>query len=630
MNGIEILFLIIIGAPVVGSAAGYLTQSKSPWPHIAGAAVSLAGVLWMMYSFAGSSGIHLRLTGFPENSFLLHATVEMAWVSLVVALVAMAIFIYAKGYMAHEKGKTWFWCAISLFLAAMQLLVFAGDWFLLITGWEIMGFASFLLIATWHERAESRKGAMNAFLQTRFADLGLYVGAFIVILQYESTAIPWDGDQTISLFASMGLLLAAMGKSAQLPFQSWLAGAMAGPTPVSALLHSATMVGAGALLLIKLYPVFPETALFYIAIIGSITILFTGFSALLSKDIKKMLAASTSSQYGFMFLALGLGFPGAAFAHWLAHAFMKSSLFLGAGVFQHTYGGTSYSTIKGTGKHLKIVYASFALAGISLAGIPPMVGYWSKDALLAASFMSQELFFMGVVLAGAFFTAAYIAKALHRLWVGQAEKKSYGQKLFLLSGITVLSLIIIGGGFFLEEVVTLAGYEFPKDKVSKFIGLVVAVLGLISGWFYSESWMPTKLKSMANDHYAIAGGYEALIAKPLLALASRTYTFDRWMLSGITWLGSTILAFSSGAYWSDRNIRTGMMMTANATMRISAWSKFLDQYLLKGVNFIGKIVKKGGAHGRMWQSGLVHRELAITTISLLILLFILTFSFFTL
>ncbi|AVR46546.1 hypothetical protein C7S20_15445 [Christiangramia fulva] len=600
----DVLLIAIILFPFLAAVAGYAFRSEKAWPHLAGAGSSLLATMYLVFQIGKKKEFIFDYGGLNQDPFKLLANSETGLLSMVVALVGFGIFIYAKGYMHEEKGKKWFWPAISLFLAAMQLLVLTGDWFMFITAWEVMGFASFLLIGTWHEEKKARRGAVKAFLQTRVGDIGLYLGVFLIIGQYGGLAIPFEGEEKISLFVSLCLLFAVIGKSAQVPLQSWLPAAMAGPTPVSALLHSATMVGAGAFLLIRIFPLFPETALNYIAITGSITIVLTGLTAIATSDIKKMLAASTSSQFGFMLLAVGLGYPGAALGHWLAHAFMKSSLFLEAGVFQHAYGGTGYKKMRGGGKKFKYVFIAFVIGGISLAGIPPLIGYFSKDGILASSFKSSDVFYIIIALIGAFFTGAYIAKAIYRLWNGNTKGKTLHKKLWLLAGVTILIAVVLAGGFVLEQLIKTAGYEFPKDKISKILGLSVAFLGIITGWFYKDSWLPDTVREGIRANYKIAGGYQKLIALPILKLADLTYSLDKMLLKLIWKIG-------------------------NISINYSRINGHFDDELLQSVETVGKGIKHAGGTGKKWQSGLVHKELAITIGVLLVLLFILTASIFT-
>jgi len=594
----------------------------------AGGSLLTALLLWIKL---GENGIaRLEVMRYGEFRSFLFADFTSALLVTVVGLVSFLIFVYAKGYMRYETGKAWFWPAMSLFLMAMQLLVLAGDWFLFITGWEIMGLASFLLIGTWHHKKEARQGATKAFMLTRFSDIGLYAGAFLVIITFGDLAIPGIGEMKVSLAAALWLLLAVMGKSAQVPFQDWLSGAMAGPTPVSALLHSATMVGAGALLLIRIFPVLPEQGLEIIAIIGAVTIIFTGITAISSRDIKQMLAASTSSQFGFMLLAVGTGFPGAALAHWLAHAFMKSSLFLGAGIFQHAKGDTLYEKIKGTGKHLKITFFGFAIAGLALAGIPPLIGFYSKDAVLAASFKDGSGFYMIAVLLGVIFTAMYIAKALNRLWNGKTQKPENKGLTLLHAGLLGLVLIVLAGGFFLEKLVYSGEYTIPKDSLSKYLGLGLALLGLLLGWMYNEKWLPQRAKEIINENYPISGGYQKLVVQPVLWLASITYNFDQKISAFVQNLGHAGLLFSKKNEMLDKWVGRATLSIGRSWVIFSGVHKIFDDNMLKWVENIGHGVQKTGARGRKWQSGMVHKELAISVVALLILIFILTASIFTL
>lgn len=626
----NLILISIIIFPFIATLAGYVFRKGKAWPHLLGAGGSflLALLLWIKPGENETTRIDVMQYG--EFSSFLFADYTAALLATVVGMVSFFIFVYAAGYMRHEKGKSWFWPAMSLFLMAMQLLVLAGDWFLFITGWEIMGLASFLLIATWHDKKEARQGATKAFMITRFCDIGLYAGAFLVIITYGDLAIPVDGGTKVSLVTTLWLLLAVMGKSAQVPFQDWLSGAMAGPTPVSALLHSATMVGAGALLLIRVFPILPEQGLEIIAIIGALTIILTGITAITSRDIKQMLAASTSSQFGFMFLAVGTGFPGAALAHWLAHAYMKSSLFLGAGVFQHVKGDTSYEKIKGSGKHLKIIFGGFAVAGLALAGIPPLIGFYSKDAILAASFNGGNGFYMIAALLGVLFTGMYMAKAFNRLWQGNAEKPEAKDLSLLRTGLWGLVLIILAGGFFLEKIVHSGGFSIPKDSLSEYLGLGLAIAGLLLGWIYKEKWLPQRIKGLINENYPVFGGYQKLVVRPVLWLAAATYQFDQKILAFVQNIGRGGLAFSRLNYVLDGWVEQATLGIGQSGLNFSEANKIFDDKILKFIENIGQWTRKTGARGRKWQTGMVHQELVISVVVLLILIFIFTAIIFTL
>lgn len=618
------LLLLIILAPFAASLLTYLTGKKPGWVSIFVAGLSLAGAIGLLFTINADTTT-LSYAGLPGRPFLLYANAAASTLSLVVAITAFSIFIYAPQYMHDEKGKRWFWAGMSLFLSGMQLLVFAGDWVLFITAWEIMGISSYLLIATWHEKPEAQQGAMKAFMLTRFTDMGLYLGIFVIAISTNSLQIAHTTATAIGTTGGVFLLIAVMGKSAQVPFQSWLSGAMAGPTPVSALLHSATMVAAGALLLFRVYPLLNNEVLFITGIVGGITILLTGITAIASRDVKQMLAASTSSQLGFMLLAIGAGSPGAAFAHWVAHAFMKSSLFLGAGIFQHEFDSTAFSDTSSAGKKLKASFTGFAIAAVGLSGIPPLIGYWSKDGILAAGNQSPHstLFFL-IAVVGALFTALYMGKSVSRLWHSKADNKPIAEPKQMLSGLFVLVVLVVAGGIFLQHLVTFSGYEIPSDTLSKIAGIAAAIVGLVAGWYLKESLFDGKVWNTIRDNYSIAGGYATLVAAPVLKLAGICYQFDRTLLSFVEKTGKTVLNFSHLAQSIDDTVDWMTNLIGKAGLQLSNGSKaFEENGVETSVYAIASSVKQSGKWGKKLQSGLVHKELVITVAGLLVLIFVL-------
>lgn len=621
----QILLLIIILAPFTVSLLTYMLRIRNGWLPIIAASLSLAASLLLLFSGNKNLSANYFYPGLPNQPFQLHVTNSALVLTTVISLVALSIFIYSPQYMRKENGKTWFWAGITLFLSAMQLLVFAGDWVLFIAAWELMGFASFLLIATWHEKPEAQQGSVKAFMLTRFTDMGLYLGIFVIVLTSGNTQVHHVTATQISTLGGIFFLLAVMGKSAQVPFQSWLSGAMAGPTPVSALLHSATMVAAGAVLLFRIYPLLNENVLFVTGVVGGITILFTGFTAIASRDVKQLLAASTSSQLGFMLLAIGAGSPGAAFAHWIAHAFMKSSLFLDAGIFQHEYNSTSFQDIEGTGKNRKATMLAFFIAAIALSGIPPLFGYWSKDGILAAtSKSSHTALFFSIAIAGAFLTAVYMGKAVKRLWQGAHKYEERLEPKQMLTAIFILIAFVVAGGFFLEYVVTFAGYELPSDILSKIVGIVTAVAGLAAGWLLKESWFNGKVWSTVRDNFSIAGGYQNLVVKPTLAFAGYVYKLELQILQFIQKTGTAFLQIAHAVFNTDKLLNKLMNGMGTAGVALSNGTKsFEEKGVEAGVYGVSATVKESGRWGRKLQSGLVHKELVITVAGMLVLIFIL-------
>lgn len=621
----QILLLTIILAPFTASLLTYLFKVKTGWMAIFAAALSLAASLFLVFTNNNNSVAEYYFPGFPNQPFHLYANASALVLSPIVSVIGFSIFIYSLEYMKEEKGKTWFWAGISLFLSGMQLLLFAGDWVLFVTAWEIMGFASFLLIGTWHEEPEAQQGAVKAFMLTRFTDTGLYAGVFVIVLTTGGINMVRETGQQISTIGGIFLLVAVMGKSAQLPFQSWLSGAMAGPTPVSALLHSATMVAAGAILLFRTYPMLNPDVLFLTGLVGGITILFTGLTAITSRDVKQLLAASTSSQLGFMFLAVGSGNPGAAFAHWIAHAFMKSSLFLGAGTFQHVYHSTAFKDLNGAGKKLKATFTGFAIAGIGLSGIPPLIGYWSKDGILAATTQSPySTLFFSIAVAGAFFTAVYMGKAISQLWQGQENTSVNPELKQMLVGLFILIAFVVAGGFFLEPLVKFAGYEIPSDMISKLAGITAAVSGLAAGWFLKERWFEGKVWNIIRENYIVAGGYQKLVAEPVLNLARLFYKVELFLLKLVEQTGIAFLTIAKSAFSMDNVLNRITDKVGNAGLQVSNASEMFEEKGVEaGVYGIASSIKESGRWGRKLQSGLVHKELVITVAGLLVLIFVL-------
>lgn len=369
MNFITVAIL----APLSAAALIMLLRRAPVALALLGTVIGLLASLRLLANAFDGITSELFLPGLPHMPLHLIATPLTALLSTMVAVISSLVLVYAAGYMKQDAEKLRFFATMLLFVSAMQTLVLAGDWILLLAAWELIGLSSYLLIGFWYRRPGVRAAATRAFLVTRSADLGLYIAVFILIANTGSSdiAATLNTGGNVAVVAGLLLLVAAMGKSAQTPLHDWLQRAMAGPTPVSALLHSATLVAAGAILLIRTAPMLPADTLPVIGIVGGITTVVTGLIALGEHDLKRLLAASTSSQYGLMLMAVGVGVPLAALLHLIAHSAIKSSLFLGAGVFQHSRKSTELNKLAGAGRDRPRLFFGFALAALALAGIPP-------------------------------------------------------------------------------------------------------------------------------------------------------------------------------------------------------------------------------------------------------------------
>ncbi len=351
---------------------------------------------------------------------------------VVVSGVSFLVQVYGIGYMHGDDGYTRYFAYMALFTASMLGLVTARSVIQLFVFWELVGISSYLLIGFWMNRPSAAAAAKKAFLMTRFGDFGFLLG----ILYLYSVDPSWLDIQemyhaitagmmavSVASWIALGFLLGAIGKSAQFPFHSWLPDAMEGPTSVSALIHSATMVTAGVFLVARFFPLFENSdIMFLVTVVGAITAVFAATMALVADDIKRVLAYSTVSQLGYMMFALGVGAYGAAVFHLFTHAFFKACLFLAAGSVHHAGGTFNMRYLGGLKDHMKITYWSMVIASLSLAGIIPLSGFWSKDEILAHAFHGETpiaLFALAMGLLAALMTAFYMFRAVIMTFHGE-------------------------------------------------------------------------------------------------------------------------------------------------------------------------------------------------------------------
>ncbi|MEC3917591.1 NADH-quinone oxidoreductase subunit L [Nocardia sp. CDC160] len=357
--------------------------------------------------------------------------------ALLITGVGSLIHIYSVGYMAHDPGRRRFFAYLNLFLAAMLTLVLAGNYLVLYLGWEGVGLASYLLIGFWYHKPSAATAAKKAFIVNRVGDMGLAIALMVMFATFGSvdfgTVFGAAGKAGTGTLTAIGLLLllGACGKSAQVPLQSWLGDAMEGPTPVSALIHAATMVTAGVYLIARSNPIFDLApgARAAVMAVGAVTLLFGAIIGCAKDDIKKALAASTMSQIGYMILAAGLGPVGyaAAIMHLLTHGFFKAGLFLGAGSIMHAMDDeVDMRRYGGLRKLLPVTYVTFGLGYLAILGVPPFAGFWSKDRIIEAAFTHGG--FGGIVtgiaaLCGAGITAFYMTRVMIFTFFGERRWK---------------------------------------------------------------------------------------------------------------------------------------------------------------------------------------------------------------
>ena len=447
---------------------------------------------------------------------------------LLVTFVGTLIHLYSVAYMAHDVARRRFFAYLNLFIAAMLILVLADSYLLLFVGWEGVGLASYLLIGFWNHRPEYAAAAKKAFVANRVGDIGLLVAMGLLFSQLGSldfnsvSAGIESGVVSTGMLTAIGLmlLLAACGKSAQFPLQSWLGDAMAGPTPVSALIHAATMVTAGVYLIVRSAPVFEgaPTAQLVVTIIGAITLVLGAIIGCAKDDIKKALAASTMSQIGYMILAAGLGPIGYAFAifHLVTHGFFKAGMFLGAGSVMHGMDDTTDMRHFGALRtSMTITWATFGLGWLAILGVPPFSGFWSKDKIIESAFVVPEAggewraWVFGIVaLIGAGITAFYMSRMFFMTFHGKArwtDQKDLASEelplrhphespwlmtvpmIILAIGSLGLGFVLqLGGGFttWLEPVTGHVAHHEPvlPVLVIQIATLVAVAIGLLLAW----------------------------------------------------------------------------------------------------------------------------------------------------
>ncbi len=488
-SGMTSLAWLLVALPLLGAAVlllgGRRTDGFGPAlaTGLSWASFALGALIFIvMLGRSGgerAQGLHL-FSWVPAGSFQVEAgmlvdPLSMAFV-LLVTFVGSLILVYSLGYMAHDPEKRRFFAFLNLFVAAMLLLVLADSYLLLYVGWEGVGLASYLLIGFWNHVPANASAANKAFVANRVGDFGVTVAIMLMFATFGT--VSFSGVNAAVAGASGGaltaiglmLLLGACGKSAQFPLQSWLGDAMAGPTPVSALIHAATMVTAGVYLVVRSHVIFEAspTAQTFVVIVGAITLVFGAIVGSAKDDIKKALAASTMSQIGYMMLAAGLGPVGYAFAifHLLNHGFFKAGMFLGAGSVMHGMDDQvdmrRFGNLSGA---MKVTWITFGMGWLAILGVPPFSGFFSKDAIIEAAFIGggwRPWVFGFAALIGAGVTSFYMSRLFFMTFHGKKRWPKEAQPHESPRTMTIPMVILAFG--------------------SAFLGLILGPTGAIQSW----------------------------------------------------------------------------------------------------------------------------------------------------
>jgi NADH-quinone oxidoreductase subunit L len=604
---LEYLWIVPL-LPLLGSAINGLLGAKWPNKYITITAISSTGLSFLcaleaVREFLDSGQVLFRkefFTWITAGNFRAGFDLQMDQLAVVMVLVVTGvgwlIHIYATGYMAHEGGYYRFFSYLNLFMFFMLILVLAANYALLFVGWEGVGLSSYLLIGFWFLKKSAADAGKKAFIVNRIGDFGFMLGMFLLFRTFgtldfqtlfaKTGSWPAEGMGQFGTFTIVCLLLfmGATGKSAQLPLYVWLPDAMEGPTPVSALIHAATMVTAGVYVVARSHILFTHapTAMLVVAIVGCATAFFAATIGLVQTDIKKVLAYSTVSQLGYMFLACGVGAFTAGIFHLMTHAFFKALLFLAAGSVIHAIGGEQdMNKMGGLGKKIRWTYATMLTATLAIAGIPMFAGFFSKDAILFATYQSEAggrvLYAFGLLTA--LLTAFYMFRLIFLTFSGKPrydEKKVHVHESpwSMLGPLVVLAILSVIGGW-----LALPTFFQGPDYFANFLGPVfgaheslgaateaathqlelilagVAVTAALIGWGVAY-WLyikkPSKADSLAKsmkpayttllNKYYVDELYALLVVRPLLWLSTNVF----WKAADVAGIDGTVNGIAHG------------------------------------------------------------------------------------
>ena len=592
-------------------------------------------------------------------------------VLFVVAFISTLVQIYSLEYLRGDRRYTHFFAALTLFSGGMLAMVLADNMMLLLLGWEIMGLCSFMLIGHWWEEDVNSKAALKAFFTVRVGDVGLLVGISMLyfaandwtrenldvsgfsIRGISAWALSGEPNSTVIMIAAVALFIACIGKSGQFPLHTWLPDAMAGPTPVSSLLHSSTMVVAGVYLVARLYPVFfvgldiPGGGGNLIVIIGGITIVISAALAFVQNDIKRVLAYSTVSQLGYMMLGLGAGAWMPAVFHIFTHAFFKACLFLGAGSISHSASHHSFDMKRDMGglrKVMPITFATWIISTLALCGVFPFSGFFSKDEIIDNVGHNGYGLFMIIALIGAFMTAAYMTRATYLTFFGKPRGASAGHTdhsahdahdahdshdahassgphesgLLITVPLIILSVLALSSGFlnatpFGESWERMKLWVEPRHSAfapelhhapfmwsKALMSLAIVFLGIAVSWVLSFRLFTKRdprLVGLTQRVKILGVGHKFLVNKYYL-----DYFYEKIIVRNIAG------PIASAAYWINQNILDGIIhKIASSSRLISGWVyRNIDQRVVDGaVNNSASFTKSVGTAAQPSQSGKV-------------------------
>jgi len=627
---------LIPAAPLLAAGAGALLPKRRRRSG-AGLAVGAVGVSFLLSCAAfwatlhgGRATSHFRWFDFGATSAQLGWMLDPlgAIMAVMVALVSLLIFIYSLGYMAGDGNFTRFFCFMSLFAAAMLGMVLANSLLLFFICWELVGLASYLLIGFWFQKPAAAAAARKAFITTRIGDLGFLVG-MLALYSKTGTLLFYDGGGgcleqgviggvAVSTAIALLIFCGAIGKSGQLPLHVWLPDAMEGPTPVSALIHAATMVAAGVFLVARVYPLMTPQALQVVTWVGALTAVFAAAIAVAQNDIKRILAYSTVSQLGYMMMGLGAGGVAVGMFHLTTHAFFKALLFLGAGSVIHgCHDEQDIRKMGGLRKRMPVTFAAYAAGMMALCGVPLFFsGFWSKDAILGAAdhwSASRGPFYLGLF--GAFLTAFYMTRQVCAVFfgkpaTGEAERARESAPV-MTAPLLILAVLAVAAGFFgtpawpwfqryLEG--GRAGFDLSRLLDGRALTVMLLSTALVAagitwgGWIYGRAGRGTDPFEKARP--------------ALFACLRRKFFVDEFYAATVVRLTA---AFAMFCDWLDRVVLDGAVRAVSwLAVALARLNRSVDESVVNGGFDAGtEAVRGSGAWVSRFQNGQAQRYLRV-------------------
>ncbi|MEO8276935.1 MAG: NADH-quinone oxidoreductase subunit L [Thermoanaerobaculia bacterium] len=645
MSALDYLWLIpalpLAGAAVNGLLVKNRQKALATAIGVGAPGLSLAVALACLVEFLARPGhAAFELLLYPWTAGALQIDIAFlldplsAVMLFVVTFVGFLIHVYSVGYMAHEEGYRRYFAYLNLFMCAMLLLVLGDNYLVMFVGWEGVGLCSYLLIGFYFDQDFPPRAGRKAFIVNRIGDFAFLVGLFAIFAQFgtlsykgvntailanvAATQAPYAFGLSLAGFIALCLFVGAMGKSAQIPLYVWLPDAMAGPTPVSALIHAATMVTAGVYMVARtnlIYQLAPSISMF-VAIVGAATALFAATIGIAQNDIKKVLAYSTVSQLGYMFLAAGAGAYVSAVFHLATHAFFKALLFLGSGSVIHAMGGEQDMRKMGDlRRHLPWTYRTFLIGTLAISGVPFLAGFFSKDAILGAAFeKSPVLWLVGLVTAG--LTACYMMRLLCLTFLGKFRgTHEQEHHLHESPAVMVVPLVILAGGaifagyagkipfthfdwlgeFLAPVIVTIPGHELRAaehelglEALLVAASVAAALAGLLVAWRLwgrgrgtaaDEAWArrSPRLYRLIENKYFVDEIYDRFIVRPLRRFARFCWkVIDSVIIDG----GLHVLAFLTelagdlGRFTTTGNVRQYALYFFGGVLVLFWWMIF--------------------------------------------------------